>query len=592
MAKAVLLCLRAPDGAAKVTHAVAEAFGAIDERLRDPRVAPSLWMGREREAFTACFQHGDGVRTCGASIALGWIEDKGDGWAVPGAPVADGTHALFRVSEGAVELVTDDLATRTIWYYLDDTRLIASTSQRAIVMLLGSFAPNRRLVPWMLANGVAGPEGGWDARLRRVPPGGRLMLDRATWRARTIDDVQRPELGPLRTAGEIDAHGRAAFEHAVRTSIDRLDLDFGRWMLPLSGGYDSRLLACLIAPRAHARTITWSMEPGGQENAETRVAARLAGALALPHRFVPLGHSGEDIAATLDRFVAASEGMTDSVGAYLDGFRLWADFARDGVSGIVRGDEPFGGFGWAPVHAESDVRLGLGLACLEDRRSTAWLARLDGMTQRIPTALQRREGEPLESWRHRLYCRYRVPVALAALTETKTGYVEVVNPLQSRRIVDVVRALSDRLRTDKRLLIELVDRLTPPVPYASVREGDVQTAFLRQPAVTALLRAGLASPQARDLLPGEAIEGLLARLPGDTVGQSGKPRRLRMIDRAKAVLPHAIKRRIKRFAPDGSVDPSLLAFRGWIAVRSHALFTEDAAFLRRAGAALAARDVA
>ena len=122
------------------------------------------------------------ARMHGASIAIGTLLEPRDDWHVPGAPLPDGSFALLRADESRVELAADSVGSRTLWYALTDHELIASTSQRAIVTLLGSFEPNRDALPWMLSSGTLGPTAGWDARLHRVQPGERVVLDRARWR--------------------------------------------------------------------------------------------------------------------------------------------------------------------------------------------------------------------------------------------------------------------------------------------------------------------------------------------------------------------------------------------------------------------------
>ena len=46
--------------------------------------------------------------------------------------------------------MSDILASRTIWYAMDENMLIASTSQRAIISFLGEFRLNRSAVAWSL----------------------------------------------------------------------------------------------------------------------------------------------------------------------------------------------------------------------------------------------------------------------------------------------------------------------------------------------------------------------------------------------------------------------------------------------------------
>ena len=587
MSKVLFACFRDPETRLARVLALREASRRIGARLAGDhpelcRQAGDPLVGESGDGAAAvCFQPVPSVRRLGASVALGHMSGDAD-WHMPGGAVGDGTFGLFRASHEAVELVTDALATRSIWYYHDDDCLLAASSVRMLVMLLGSFEPNALAVPWMLANGSPGPAGSWDSRLRMVSAGSRLWLDRADWTLR--ERPLTPDRRFVPANHNVAPHEcfRDAFDEALAASIATLPTDSTHWLLPLSGGYDSRLLGCLLRGRPGLRAITWDISADlARVNPEMAVAERLAATLGLPHDSVRLSPPAAAREQVMERFVRTGEGLTDEVSAYLDGFALWGGMAARGIHGILRGDEPFGGFGWAPVRDERDVRLGLGLALLDDLPSTSWLGKASGIDQTWPRALGRQPGEGLEAWRHRLYFVYRVPVVLAALTETKTLYVEVLNPLQARSVSGLVETLPDALRHNKALLIEAANRLSPPVPYASLREGDALNDFLRSDETVAIVRAGLDSAQARATLPSAVIDGLLARLPipdraSDTPG-AGAVRRL--LDGLRGWLPHWLKQHLRRGVPAAPADPCLLAFRAWIIVRIHAVLLEDAAAL-------------
>ena len=114
-----------------------------------------------------------------------------------GSDAPDGTYALARWDADVVELVSDVCASRTLWYTMTDDAFLASTSQRALVAVLGSFVLDEAAVSWALSAGTLGPEVSWDARLRRVPPDARVILDRATWRVdvRETPAVFEPQAG-------------------------------------------------------------------------------------------------------------------------------------------------------------------------------------------------------------------------------------------------------------------------------------------------------------------------------------------------------------------------------------------------------------
>lgn len=59
------------------------------------------------------------------------------------AAAPEGSYAICRAGENYVELLTDFVGSRVLWYYFDDDLLLASSSQRALTCLLGSLEVNR-----------------------------------------------------------------------------------------------------------------------------------------------------------------------------------------------------------------------------------------------------------------------------------------------------------------------------------------------------------------------------------------------------------------------------------------------------------------
>src|SRR5271157_4440890 len=126
----------------------------------------------------------DGVRVAEGGVCLGGVFGEPGKWWRIGSDVPDGTYAMARYDEASVELLSDVIATRTIWYAVDDEVFLASTSQRALVALLGDLELNDQAASWLLSSGTLGPESSWDTRLGRLPGCSRLTFDRASWRAR------------------------------------------------------------------------------------------------------------------------------------------------------------------------------------------------------------------------------------------------------------------------------------------------------------------------------------------------------------------------------------------------------------------------
>ena len=92
------------------------------------------------------------------------------------------SYALFRRDENTVELVSDIVSSRTIWYVQTEKCITASTSQRAIVFFLQDFKPNKAVFSWMLSSGTVGPGLSWDSRIQCLSGNSLLFLGRSSWK--------------------------------------------------------------------------------------------------------------------------------------------------------------------------------------------------------------------------------------------------------------------------------------------------------------------------------------------------------------------------------------------------------------------------
>lgn len=577
MAKIVYVCPRSERDGDQWT----DALESVSRRLAPDNIETSYLLG----------ESDDGVRYAvvtppsflprdGGSVAIGALAEPGRDWAVPEAAVPEGTYALFRASAAAVELCTDVLASRTIWYFHGERALLASTSQRALIMLLGSFEANYRVLPWVLSAGCLAPGESWDRRLSCVPPNSRLHLDRQSWKVSCITEpvVFRARTTPARTAPGDE------LETLLRASISKYPFDAGHWIVPLSGGYDSRGLLLFLGPGRELPTLTWGQASSmGRPGNDATIARQLAQTLGLDHSYEATDPGDEPSELILDRFLRLGEGRVDHLAGYLDGFAIWKRLVELGYEGIVRGDE---GFGRPTCASEEQVRVWAGMELMTD---FANLKSYKGSfcEQMIPEHLFRRSDESLPTWRDRLYHGFRVPMFLSALTDLKASYVEVANPYLSREVIDFVRTLPDRLRTDKVVYEGLIERLSPDIPFATEHaiadmRGALASSSMRQLLLDALSGAGASAADIPTGLRSTALHALTVA----PTGSFSRPSMLRTLvsrwtpRRAKALLRKSVARR--------SVDPYTLAFRIYLLDRMQAILVEDAAALRSAGGSVRA----
>ena len=298
----------------------------------------------------AIFGETSSTRIKKTGVAMGYLHHPGENWFRPGSQIPEGSFALLRADRHFIELITDAVGSRTVWYTHTPEMFIAATSQRAIVYFLQSFEPKEEAFAWMLSGGTLGPGLSWDRRVRFLPPDSSLSFDRFSW---------NPALDTRLTVFETEhlpkrEHDRR-MEAVIEDVLKEVRFDSRQWVLPLSGGYDSRLLLLLLKDRfPELKCVTWGREGAlFQKWNDARIAQELCDVLDVTHEYFVTEISVEPIEKLFGRFLAAGEGRIDHLEAYLDGFYIWKHLSEKGVKGIIRGDECFGS---RSLYSELDFR--------------------------------------------------------------------------------------------------------------------------------------------------------------------------------------------------------------------------------------------
>jgi hypothetical protein len=522
----------------------------------------------------------EGVRTAEGGVLLGGVFGEAGRWWDVGSEPPDGTFALVRYSGASVELVSDMTASRTLWYAQDEERLIASTSQRAVVALLGDVSLDHGAVAWLLSTGSLGTERSWDTRVRRLPTDARLIVDRRTWRS-TLDQ-RHAVFAPVTRRRE--DHLRL-LRDAIAWSCSALDIDTDRWLLPLSGGVDSRtILAFMIKGGRRPKCVTWTTRASLRNPLSDAIIARLvARRFGVEHDYAFLDDAHRVDGAALQRFVELGEGRTDDFAGYVDGCAVWSGFFAAGLSGVVRGDEPLAARRRA---ASLDVarRAGTG-AMVTDYPEGHLVRRLGLADQDWPQRLRLRPGEGYEPYRDRMSHEAAMPRVLAPLNGLKCRYLEIVNPLLSRRIIALVRTFPDELRMYGRAFSEIVDRECRLIPHARFTSDPPASQYLGDAEIIRAVVAELTSAAIESVIGEEAAMLLLAGM----VSPSHSPATVRsraiaaMKAAARVVLPsRVVYRLMPRYQGPEPLTAMQLAFRATIASKTVALLREDAAALGEA----------
>ncbi|MDZ8050452.1 MAG: asparagine synthase-related protein [Aulosira sp. ZfuVER01] len=566
MSKVVLVCRR--DKKNKYTQADIER---LSNRLMPDNFSPNPPKTICQDGvLIGIFNPNKTVGTYNTSVYLGQIITEQEHWWQPKTCIADGSFALFRSDDNFVELVTDVLASRTIWYVKTEQEFIASTSQRAIVFFLKSFQPNKTTVSWMLSSGSLGFGLSWDTRIKSVEADSSVLLNRSSWEL----EIKKKDV-VFQSQNLSKKQHKKQLLNSLENTFTKYDFDYSNWILPLSGGFDSRAILLLLKNRTGLKTVTWGLKSSLSEpNSDAYVANKLATHIGVENKYFELDSSSESWENIFQRFLVAGEGRIDHISGYMDGFKVWKELFEQGVLGIIRGDEAFG-FPILSAFTSLDVRRVMNNNLLSDYYNYNIIAKFGFESQIFPERLLRKNRESFADWRDRLYHEFRIPYILAALTDLKCSYVEIINPLLSREIIEQVRQMPSYLRIQKKLFKSIIISLSPKgIPFAQQMSTQKLEDLLATQEYVNFLSRKLKTDSARKILTSEFIDYIFENLQVS----NSKPAKNSWKSKIRMMMPEELKCYIKTLFPAKSLPINInrLALRALIICEMNQILVEDA----------------
>lgn len=540
MAKILYICLREQNNYQIIEEKLLNICNRIlsqSENLQNNKIIKSKGI------FIGISNFSSAITISDQSVCLGVPIGNTD-WSCPFSNDIDGSFAIFRSNDDYIEIVSDTLATRTIWYYVDKKYFIASSSQRAIIQIIGNFKLNKKIIPWILSSGTLGLENSWDKRIKRLSGDSNLILERKLWSLKVLKNDVKFKKIPL----SYREHKKQLLE-SIEETFYSFNLNYDSWCLPLSGGFDSRIILYFLRKANELNTITWGTTPTIDfENSDVSIARKLSSHFNLKNSFYEIKNCEFDIENVFSKFVSISEGRTDHFSGYIDGFKIWDQISRSNCKGIIRGDN---GFGWKKVFSDVDVRYGIGMSLCLDFSNLEDLITKGYYEQEIPDDLFQKKNETRETWRDRLHHIYRVPIVLAALTDLKLPFVEVINPLLTKKIIYKVRELPDHLRTDKALFKEIVMDFSPNIPFAKKSNLNLFEDIVSSKTFLEFLAEELKRTKFNHIFPKYFRNDVFNSLKvSEKCGKKS----------IKSYVPKMIKSKLRRFAKPKKI-PQVIAFR-------------------------------
>lgn len=276
------------------------AFDRSSDRLLDPtaladRLANAIERDRDRD-------RGNGREAATALDAIATVAAELDGFY---AAVLDPNEAGGTGTPDTTVLVADGARTVPLYYGVDDatgddSRPVVSDRGRVVRDLLDADVDSVTEGEFLLTRYVTGAETIW--RGVRSTRAGEVVAVRGDGDVRSItyrdhrpgrigasppegiDRSARTTIGETRPA-EVDA-AQTRLRHGLRTAFDRLERVAGDRpiVIPLSGGYDSRLVASELVARDR-EAIAYTFGRSGHPDVE--VSREVAARLGIDWEFVP-----------------------------------------------------------------------------------------------------------------------------------------------------------------------------------------------------------------------------------------------------------------------------------------------------------------
>ncbi|MEZ4826766.1 MAG: hypothetical protein R3C61_10815 [Bacteroidia bacterium] len=507
------------------------------------------------------------------SVCLGKLFDGEETWWKPESPAPDGNYVIFRANNDSIEVLTDLLATRTVWYYFDSQRLIVSTSQRSIIHFLENYQPNENVYPWFLSSGTLGPGLSWDTRIQYLQGNSALTLDRKEWKINV-------KTHPIHFIQNHIPHSKLEtfYDQTLRESVGNIKLTPQYWTMLLSGGYDSRGLCYYLPNVNQMKGLSWGKAGSILiPDSDTVVASELASQIGMDFEFLPIKNLSDQIEELIRRFLINGEGRTDKITGYMDLFFTWKYIFESGNAGIIRGDHTFD---LRSAGNSFEARYNYYLLTLRDYKdlSATWVSEFPG--QRIPDSLQQRENESLNAWSVRLDRMFYFPFIQTALSDLKLGYVETVNPYINRQLVSILGGLPAEVHLRKAVFKELIRKKYPKVPFASSQALATEESFANQPKVSRYILEYLQSVSGNEIFDHSMKQMLISPIQQSARDTSHTwlyqfRRNLR-----KKISPQIIKS-VKKPIEKARTDFALLGMRMLLIEKMSQLLQEDAVHFRK-----------
>jgi len=319
-------------------------------------------------------------------------------------------------------------------------------------------------------------------------------------------------------------------------------------------------------------TLTYGLRQGidDPEN-DAAIAKRVSEKLGVQFRFWATDEQPQlPLEQLLDHYLEITEGKGDRLNAFSAGSGYLQRLNAEGITGAFQGDVSLSKH---RIHSDFEARHAARLYLLSDYANLPDELVAELPAQPLPAELARHSDEAIQEYLFRLLQQFRYPTRLANMNDTRSSYIEIINPLMVHSVVRQLQTLPFHLRIEKRILRLIEQQFKLDIPYASREAVTSREKVVHEAEMVRLIRSELASPTARLLFPDRLISFLMPRLKAQT-NVAGAPKTEKFFkERLFDLLPASVARwHVQRTF---TISPNLLAWRVYVINRSYQKFNTD-----------------
>jgi hypothetical protein len=402
------------------------------------------------DSFTIIVNPTKAVTVNGNNVLVGlcYTKEKNE-WLKPGG-MPDGNYVIKRENHEYVELLTDYVATKSLWYYYDDRHFFVSTSQRIIIHLLESFELNDQAVMWMLSSGTLGYKNSWDKRIKSIGSATILSLNKKSWIINYNNQPITFQANNLSKESNLQQ-----LDNKIDNVFNNLDFKDVTPVVAITGGYDTRTILLYLIKRIPVSTLlTFGVRNSlNIKYSDLFVSNRIAEKFNIKWLCFDSSLNINNIDSFFEQFIKLGEGRIDVLERVSDGFNWLRDIYNQSFDVIING---MVGQGSARPYSNARLNLmGQKLSRLEDYSNIPPELKQFGK-QELHTNLTKESKESWSQYLIKLGQEFFLPYADAALNEISNCYIDSINPLTTQSIVLNIRNIPDNQKTGKKLAIDFI----------------------------------------------------------------------------------------------------------------------------------------